>query len=106
MARDLRVSIDRRAVERLARDRAVLDYTHQVAEAAVDDIESRAPAIVKSPANARFYAKRDSDGSTVVVKSSWWHFPEFGARYYPANSYIRPAVQRILSRVKGRWKSQ
>lgn len=106
MPRDLRVSIDRRAIERLARDRAVLEFTQQVAEAAVDEIEADAPSIVKAPTTARFYAKGDGDGSTVVVKSSFWHFPEYGNSRYPPNPYIRPSVQRILTRVRGRFRAQ
>lgn len=105
MARDLRVNIDRRAVERLARDRAVLEFTHQVAEAAAEDIEARAPSIVKG-STSRFYAKREDDGSTVAVKSSFWHFPEYGHSRYPPNPYIRPSVQRILTRVRGRFRAQ
>lgn len=95
-----------RAAALLAQDRRLQAHVLAVADDAAQDVRNRAPARVKAPRNARFYARQIKDGAEVVAKSPIWHWPEFGARNFPPQPYIRPAVQRALTKAGGKFKAQ
>jgi hypothetical protein len=96
----------RNAARELAKDRRVAQHSLAVAEEAARDINGRAPARVKAPRGARIYARQAGSGAEVVVKSPVWHWWEFGTRFIPPQPYIRPSVQRALTRAGGKFKAQ
>jgi hypothetical protein len=97
------------AARELARSAEMGRYLENVAEDMADEVDRRAPNWIKR-AGAEFVgsSSQTTDGQEgrVVVRSSFWHLPEFGSRNNAPRPYLRPGVQAILSRVGGRWKPQ
>jgi hypothetical protein len=97
------------ATRLLASGDGMRDAMSRVAAEIVDDMERRAPAMVRN--NARFFTTtdRDSDGwaGLAAVKSPFWHWAEFGTagrHFRSPQPFIRPAAQATISRKGGRWR--
>lgn len=105
---ELKVNINRGAVNDLARSADMNRYMKNIAEEGAKEVERRAPRIVKQ-SGSRIFGTTNTTVSgvegRVVVKSPFWHFPEFGHSRYAPRPYLRPGVQALLSRIGGRWKT-
>lgn len=97
---------NRSAIKPIAKDQRLQRHAMAVAEEAARDIQSRANPRVKAPSGARIYARKSDGGAEVVVDSPTWHWWEFGTRLIAPQPYIRPAVQRALTKAGGKFKAQ
>lgn len=108
MAKGARVRFEpnRKAGDQLAKSTDMARALERVAGDAADAVGAAAPQRVKAQSGARFYAKRSSEGANIIVKSSMWHWWEYGTRFIPAAPFVRPNVQKVITRYGGRFKSQ
>lgn len=109
MAGGIRFEPNRKATRLLAVEAQMRRALGKIAEDGAAQVEAAAPRIVKQR-GSRIYSEtaQGPDGweGRVIVRSPFWHFPEIGHSRYPPRPYLRPTVQKLISRYGGRFKSQ
>lgn len=109
MNADIRLKLNPRAAAEIANATQMRSAMDRLAEEGVEQVEAAAPSIVKQT-GSRIYGKAENDGdgwyARVAVQSPFWHFPEYGHSRYPPRPYLRPTIQKLISRYGGRFKSQ
>jgi hypothetical protein len=105
----VRFKPNRQAAKQLLGDEPMRRAMEQIARQGADNVEARAPRIVKHR-GSRIYGEAKSDSGEwiayIAVRSPFWHFPEYGHSRYAPRPFLRPGVQEVLSRHGGRFKSQ
>jgi hypothetical protein len=95
-----------RFTSEVRRGREMGSYLASVAQDAAREVEAEAPSIVKT---GRWRIEgvvvdgKDGPEGEVRVRSSFWHWPEYGTVKSMARPYFRPAVLKVLDRVGGRF---
>lgn len=91
-----------RGISSLSRTPEMTRYLRRIADEGARDVVAAAPGIVKHQ-GSRIYGEASDGEGRIVVDSPFWHFDEYGNRKYRQRPYIRPTVQRLLSRYGGRF---
>lgn len=106
---ELRFELNRQADEQLAKAVAMKAAMTKVADEITEDMERRAPDMIRSTGTFSTDAEKGTSGwaGLAIVKSPFWHWAEFGTAGHHFRSpqpFIRPAGQSVISRMGGRWK--
>lgn len=83
-------------------------FLEKVAVEAAKEVERLAPKMVKhrgSKIEGRLAERNGYAIGQVRVKSSFWHWFEYGSSKIAPRPYIRPGVQAAISRYGGRFGS-
>lgn len=96
-------TVDHAGIRQLARSPQVTAYLRTVAEKGARDIEEVAPSIVTK--NGEVRAESNRGEARIVVKSPFWHWPEYGGTNFAHRPYIRPTFARLMAQFGGRLDS-
>lgn len=98
---------NRSAAKQLLDDSMMGAALGRFAEEGAELTETSAPKIVRGKGSLIFSeTAKTAHGweGRIIVRSPFWHFPEYGHSRYPPRPYLRPSVQKLLSRYGGRFK--
>lgn len=108
---NIRFELNRQAAKQLENDAGMKRAVQSIAEDIADEMENRAPDMVKQNATFSADTQKGSSGweGLAIVKSPFWHWAEYstgGRHFRTPQPFIRPAGQSVMSRHGGRWKPQ
>lgn len=106
----IRFELNRRAAKQLANDAGMRRAVEKVAGDITEEMENRAPDMVRRNSTFSTDTQKGRDGweGLAIVKSPFWHWAEFGTagrHFRTPQPFVRPAGQSVISRMRGRWRT-
>lgn len=95
---------DQRGIAALASTQEMRRFLQDAAQDAVDAAEAQASSFLRKRAEFEAEVVTGPDGAEgrAMIRSSFWHWDEFGTSKMPARSPLRNGAQQALNRRGGR----